>query len=154
MREAGLVLGPCKTAEKFNEITAVPELLQRLDLRGATVTINARGCQTHLAETIRRGGGHYLLSVKTNQPTLHEDAAALFAHVADERICSVDEAPRPVVEGYQEVHKDHGRIETQTVLVCRQLQWMTSGKSWRERAPIVPSRRGTSQSAQSHHTPM
>ena len=100
MRETGLVLGPCKTEEKSNEIKATPQRLQLLDLRAATATIDAMGCQTHIAETIRQGGGHYLLSVKTNQPTLHEDAATLFAQVADERVRSVDEAPRPVVEGW------------------------------------------------------
>lgn len=134
VREAGLVLGPCRTAEKSNEITAIPELLQLLDLSGATVTIDAMGYQTHIAETIRQGDGHYLLSVKENQPTLHDDAETLFAEVADERVRSVDEAPRPIVERHQEVSKDHGRVETRTVLVCRQLQWITTRESWRDLA--------------------
>lgn len=101
MREAGLVPGQCKTAEKSNEITAIPELLQLLDVRGATVTIDAMGCQTHIAETIRQGDGHYLLSVKEIQPTLHDDAETLFAEATDERVRSVDEAPRPLVNTAQ-----------------------------------------------------
>lgn len=95
-------------------------------MRGATVTIDAMGCQTHIAKTIRQGDGHYLLSVKQNQPTLHDDAETLFAEVADERVRSVDEAPRPIVERHQEANKDHGRVETRIILVCRQLQWITT----------------------------
>lgn len=75
MTESGLVLGQRKTRDKSNEITAIPELLRVLDLSGATVTLGSRamGCQTEIARTIIDGGGHYLLSVKDNQPTLHED---------------------------------------------------------------------------------
>lgn len=70
LSEAGLVVGQVKTEAKSNEITAIPELLRLLDIRGATVTIDAMGCQTAIAETIIDGGGHYLLAVKENQPTL------------------------------------------------------------------------------------
>jgi hypothetical protein len=58
MSEAGLVLGQRKTEEKSNEITAIPELLRALDIKGATVTIDAMGCQTHIAETIVAGEGN------------------------------------------------------------------------------------------------
>jgi len=64
LSEVGLVLGERKTSDKSNEITAIPELLRLLDLRGATVTIDAMGCQTEIAKTIEEGGGHYLLAVK------------------------------------------------------------------------------------------
>jgi predicted transposase YbfD/YdcC len=71
------VLGQLKTADKSNEITAIPELLRSLDLRGATVTIDAMGCQTEIAQTIRDGGGDYLLAVKENQPALLQSNQAL-----------------------------------------------------------------------------
>lgn len=128
--EAGLVLGQRKTEEKSNEITAIPELLRLLDLTGATVTIDAMGCQTEIAKTIVEGGGHYLLAVKDNQPTLHEDIAATFVEAADERRRACDEAPRPVTEVFEEIDKGHGRVEKRTVTLCRNLTWLTTAERW------------------------
>ncbi len=73
--EAGLVLGQVATDKKSNEITAIPELLDLLDLDGATVTIDAMGCQKAIAAAIVDGGGAYLVAVKDNQPTLRRDLA-------------------------------------------------------------------------------
>ena len=130
MSEAGLVLGQRKTETKSNEITAIPQLLQVLDLRGATVTIDAMGCQTKIAETVLEGGGHYVLSVKENQPTLHDDVAATFAEATDDRQRSVDEQGRPQVEVFEQVDKGHGRVETRTLSLCRDLSWMTTAEAW------------------------
>jgi predicted transposase YbfD/YdcC len=130
MSEAGLVLGQCRTEQKSNEITAIPELLAVLDLRHATVTIDAMGCQTEIARTIRDGEGHYLLAVKDNQPTLHQDAQITFAEAADDRRRAIDEAQRPAVEVFEEVDKGHGRIEKRTVALCRDLTWMTTKEVW------------------------
>lgn len=130
MSEAGLVLGQRKTEMKSNEITAIPELLKVLDIRGTTVTIDAMGCQTEIAKTIREGGGHYLLAVKDNQPTLHQDLQATFAEAADVRRRTVDEQPRPVVEVFEQVDKGHGRLETRTLSVCRDLAWITTTERW------------------------
>lgn len=132
MSDAGLVVGQRKTEEKSNEIKAIPELLQVLDIRGATVTIDAMGCHKAIAETIIEGQGHYLLAVKDNQPTLHDDIETTFAEAADERPRSVDEQPRPAVEVFQDVDKGHGRVETRTVSVCRDLAWMTTAHQWRD----------------------
>ena len=71
--EAGMVLGQMKTDQKSNEITAIPELLEWLDLRGAIVTIDAMGCQKTIAEKIVCRGGDYLLALKGNQNSLHAD---------------------------------------------------------------------------------
>ncbi len=62
--EAGIVLGQVKTSEKSNEITAIPELLKWLDVRGAIVTIDAMGCQKAIPENINDKGGDYLLALK------------------------------------------------------------------------------------------
>src|SRR3954464_10118917 len=70
--ENELSLGQVVVAEKSNEITAIPELLQLLDVSGAVVTIDAMGRQKEIAAQIRQGGGDYVLAVKQNQPTLHE----------------------------------------------------------------------------------
>lgn len=65
------MIGQVKTEAKSNEITAIPELLALLDVKGCLISIDAMGCQTHIASTIVKGGGDYLLAVKGNQPTLH-----------------------------------------------------------------------------------
>jgi predicted transposase YbfD/YdcC len=105
--------------------------LQVLDLRRATVTIDAMGCQIEIAKTILEGDGNYLLAVKDNQPTLHHDIQTTFAEAADERQRALDEQPRPVVEVFQEVDKGHGRVETRTVSLCRDLAWMMTAERWR-----------------------
>jgi predicted transposase YbfD/YdcC len=74
--EHHLSLGQVATAEKSNEITAIPELLELLDLQGAIVTIDAMGCQKAIASKIVERGGHYVLTVKDNQPNLMEDIRA------------------------------------------------------------------------------
>ena len=137
MSETGLVLGQRQTEAKSNEITAIPELLQLLDLRETTVTLDAMGCQTGIAKTIRRGGGHYLLAVKDNQPTLHEDLQVTFAEADDDRQRTIDEQPRPAVEIFEHVDKGHGRVETRTVSVCRDLAWLTTAERWEGLSFIV-----------------
>jgi hypothetical protein len=70
--ELGVVLGQEKVASKSNEITAIPELLKALYIKGLLVTIDAMGCQKNIARQITDQGGDYLLAVKGNQPTLLE----------------------------------------------------------------------------------
>jgi predicted transposase YbfD/YdcC len=76
--EQHLVLGQVAVADKSNEITAIPKLLELLDISGAIVTIDAMGCQKEIAAKIRAGGGDYVLSVKENQPNLLEDIKESF----------------------------------------------------------------------------
>jgi len=130
MSEAGLVLAQRKTEEKSNEITAIPELMRVLDLKAATVTIDAMGCQKQIAKTIIEGKGDYLIAVKDNQPTLRQDIETTFAEAADERVRSCDELPRPVVEVFEEHDKGHGRLEKRTVHLCRELSWLTTAQQW------------------------
>src|SRR3954469_8106442 len=70
--ENKLSLGQVVVSEKSNEITAIPELLELLDVSGAVVTIDAMGCQKEIADLIREGSGDYVLAVKQNQPTLYK----------------------------------------------------------------------------------
>lgn len=74
----GLTLGQVACEEKSNEITAIPQLLQLLNLKGCTVTIDAMGCQTEIVEEIRDQKAHYVLAVKDNQPTLYADLQQVF----------------------------------------------------------------------------
>ena len=137
MSGAGLVLGQRKTEAKSNEITAIPELLKVLELRGATVTIDAMGCQTEIAETICEAQGHYLLAVKDNQPTLLADIQATFVEAEDPRQRTVDEQPRPSLEVSEKVEKGHGRLETRTLSLCRDLAWVTTAARWRDMHFVV-----------------
>lgn len=130
MCNAGLVIGQRQTEEKSNEITAIPELLRLLDLRGATVTIDAMGCQTEIAKSIVNGEGNYLIAAKENQPTLRQDIEKTFTEADDERMRSCDELARPRVEVFEQHDKGHGRVERRTVRLCRDLDWMTTADRW------------------------
>lgn len=102
---SGIVLGQRKVAEKSNEISAIPELLRRLDMAGCMVTIDARGCQKAIARAIRDEKADYVLRVKDNQGHLHQDLQDWFAYA--DRVQFAD-----IPYGYHEtVNKAHGRIE-------------------------------------------
>ncbi len=127
--ERGLVLGAHKTEVKSNEITAIPELLRTLDLRGATLTMDTMGCQTDIAQVITDGGAHYLLAVKDNQPTLRQDIATTFVQTQQQERCALDDAGLPC-ETVTENDKGHGRVERRTVTLCRDLRWLSTAERW------------------------
>ena len=104
-----LVLGQRKVAEKSNEITAIPKLLELLELQGAVMTIDAMGCQRAIAAQIVAQEANYVLSLKGDQGTLHENVAMLF----DER--QGDFAGHQVTV-HRTCNKDHGRLETRRVV--------------------------------------
>lgn len=115
--ENGLVLGQQKIAEKSNEITAIPRLLEQLDLRGCIITIDAMGCQKEIAQQIVRQKGDYVLSLKGNQGQLHEDVASLFSYF--EKTNFVE----PTHEYVQTVNKGHGRIEVRECWTFNPHKW-------------------------------
>ncbi len=129
--EDGLVLGQWKTRSKSNEITAIPELLRLIDIRGATVTIDAMGCQTEIAETIVENGGDYLLAVKDNQPTLHAEIQAAFKDALDPNPRPLDQPRALAVTSDSSTDKGHGRIETRRLHLCHDLSWLTCASRWR-----------------------
>lgn len=100
-----LVLGQVKTDEKSNEITAIPQLLKVLALKGCIVTIDAMGCQTNIARLIIEGEGDYVLALKGNQGTLHHDVQDLLASAQEISFRDVAH------DFYQTVEKNHGRLE-------------------------------------------
>lgn len=101
-----LVLGQVAAEAKSNEITAIPDLLQALALKGCIVTIDAAGCQTNIAQQIIAQGGDYVLALKDNQPTLAADVALLFQD------CHATRPGSYPVDHAQTIEKGHGRIET------------------------------------------
>jgi len=110
--EASLSLGQVAVDDKSNEITAIPKLLKILDIRGASITIDAMGCQKEIARQIVEQEGDYVLAVKDNQPMLLAQVKRTMDELADH--------PRPGAtpdsEGFHEtIEKGHGRIETRKV---------------------------------------
>lgn len=112
-----LVLGQEAVADKSNEATAIPVLIERLatggGLKGALVTIDAIATNGKIAGAIRDAGADYLLAVKANQPTLREEVEALFADTPEQELDTDDD-----------LGKDHGRIERRMVTVCREADWL------------------------------
>lgn len=121
--EAGLALGQLAVDSKENEITALPSLLKLLDLKEATVTIDAMGCQTAIAGQIIDQGGDYVLALKTNQPTLHEDAKLLL----DEGIAKGFDGPHSY---HEQVEKGHGRLEVRRIWATDDIAWFTGKDRW------------------------
>ncbi len=120
-----VVLGQLAVEEKSNEITAIPKLLELLNLQGATVTIDAMGCQKEIARQIVAEEGDYLLAVKDNHPTLHEDVQFFF----DDAIAQED--PQLVRLKAPQVEADHGRIETRQVWASDEVSWLKQqGHDW------------------------
>jgi predicted transposase YbfD/YdcC len=122
---AGLVLGQRATAEKSNEITAIAELLSTLALAGCTVTIDAMGTQTAIAEAIQNRGADYVLAVKDNQPKLTESIEDFWRSF---RTHPAAHTPHRFAET---VDKDHGRLETRRCYVFDQLQCLDRPRQWK-----------------------
>lgn len=116
-----LVLGQEAVADKTNEVTAIPLLLERLDLADQVVTIDAMGCQRSIAAQIVDGGGDYVLALKANQPDLLEDVIDSFTLAA-----TVEDRNRTT-------DKDHGRLERrvcETIADPAVLAWLDPDGAW------------------------
>lgn len=124
-----VVLGQVATDSKSNEITAIPELLAMLELAGATVTIDAMGCQREIARQIREQKGHYVLAVKDNQPTLHAKVRTLMDDLILDHAKGMSDANGVAGArvGFFEQAQDtnnHGRVETRRVWVSDEVNWL------------------------------
>ena len=103
--ECGISLGQIATEEKSNEITAIPKLLDRIDVAGAVVTIDAMGCQKEIAKKIKDDGGDYVLAVKDNHPKLYLALQTFFLEAMEDDF-------EQVSYRYHETHgKGHGRLD-------------------------------------------
>lgn len=120
----GLTLGQVACREKSNEITAIPEMLRLLQLKGCIVSIDAMGTQKAIAEQIRDQGGDYLLALKDNHPDLAADVRARFA----ERVPEAGGGEAPV---FEETDKGHGRIETRRAWV-EEAAWFAQCADWKD----------------------
>jgi predicted transposase YbfD/YdcC len=128
--ENQLFLGQEVVDEKSNEITAIPRLLEVLELAGAIVTIDAMGCQKEIAEKIRDRGADYVLAVKGNQEHLEEDITEAFAAVDDGRSTAH-------VDTHTEHSKGHGREETRSTQTMAVPQELRQQAAWRDVCSIA-----------------
>ena len=123
--ESGLVLGQMKVAEKSNEITAIPKLLEVLEVKDCIITIDAMGCQKEIARKIGEKGANYVLALKGNQGNLHKDIGLFFedAHAQDFKNIPVE---------YEKIiEKNRDRIEERRYWITNQVGWLKEmGHAW------------------------
>jgi len=126
--ERGLVLGQLACEEKSNEITAIPKLLEMLEIKGCIITIDAMGTQTDIAAQIIDKGADYCLSLKENQGNLYNDVKLYM----ETEILPED---RRFLAGngqyHSEIEKGHGRIEKREYFICNDVSWIPSANFWK-----------------------
>ena len=119
-----LVLAQLAVADKSNEITAVPQLLRALELTGCIVTVDALNCQKNIAKEISEADAEYVLALKGNHGTLHEEVKSF-----------LDDAQRRGFRGVphqfvETVDKDHGRLETRRYWITEAIDWLADKPQW------------------------
>lgn len=119
-----LVLGQTKVADKANEIVAIPRLLDMLSIEGAIITIDAMGCQRKIAKKIIEKKADYVLALKGNQSSLHEDVEVF---VAEQKGTDFEDT---TISTDHSVDADHGRIETRTTTVIHDVAWLQERHRW------------------------
>lgn len=123
-QENRLVLGQVKVDEKSNEVTAIPELLRALKLAGCIVTIDAMGTQTKIASEIIAAKADYVLALKGNQSTLHEEVKTFLEDAQAEGFPDIAHEFRKTEE------KAHGRVEARCYWICGEVEWLTHHGRW------------------------
>ena len=113
-----MVFGQTKVDSKSNEITAIPEVLKLLDLENKVVTIDAMGAQRSICRQIVEAGGDYVISLKGNQGTLHEDVKLYLGDSSHHHLINENN------------DKGHGRIETRTAAVSHEVAWLNESHAW------------------------
>jgi predicted transposase YbfD/YdcC len=124
--ENGLTLGQVACQEKSNEITAIPELLKLLNLKGCTVTIDAMGCQKEIAAQIREQKGHYVLALKGNQSSLQEDMQRLCRRALDEDFAGAGQ------DCHETEETGHGRRESRACYVVEIPRNHPQRQAWKD----------------------
>lgn len=130
----GVVLGQEKTAEKSNEITAIPELLNSLALKGCIASIDAMGCQKEIAKQIVEKKADYLLALKGNQGQLHSDVKTFFEIAQSENYKGVEHSY------HEEIDAGHGRIEVRRAYAIEVNQYkkqIPTQREWKKLKSIV-----------------
>ena len=129
--EEKLVLAQQAVDQKSNEITAVPLLLNMLDLKGTVVTSDALNTQKNIAAQIVKGGGDYVLAVKGNHPTLEASLTATLDEMILENFKDVEHVYHESTDG------GHGRIDTRRVWATDQIDWLRGQSDWKGLTSVV-----------------
>jgi len=124
--EHGVSLGQLATEEKSNEITAIPELIKIIDVSGATVTIDAAGCQKTIAAQIIDGGGDYVLALKGNQGHLHKSVEDWITEQMENGFANV------IARKYQQTVKGHGRLDQLTYYQFEAPKTLPGFSNWKK----------------------
>ena len=126
VKEDGVSFGQIRTEEKSNEITAIPQLLDSLDVKGGTVTIDAMGCQKAIADKIVACKANYVLAVKGNQPTLMNEMKEYFAWA------QTDEVERKRLSICTEEEDSRDRRVSRCITVSNDISWFEDKTLWKE----------------------
>ena len=118
--ENNLILGQMATDKKSNEITAIPKLLKQLAIKGSIITIDAMGTRKEIAAVIDDAGASYVLSLKDNHPTLHEDVATFMD----------DPVEAAKMDFHQETDGGHGRVEGRRSWITDKTSWLDKDWQW------------------------
>jgi len=127
-----MALGQIATEEKSNEITAIPQLLTLLDIRGATITVDAMGCQRAIAEQVIDQGADYLMGLKGNQGTAHKEVEEFFTDASATAFRDLDYTFHETVDG-----SEHGRVEVRRAWASQELGWFQDLSKWKGLRSIV-----------------
>jgi len=126
-----MVLGQISTDEKSNEITAIPKLLKLIELENAVVTIDAMGCQKKIAKEIINQNADYILQVKDNQPTLHENIALLFAQGLRDDCFGIKFTETSTTNA------GHGRVEQRHLWATNDIEWLKKRGDWENLKSLI-----------------
>jgi predicted transposase YbfD/YdcC len=130
--ENRLALGQLATEEKSNEITAIPRLLELLDIRGATISVDAMGCQREIAAKVIDQGADYIMGLKGNQGTAHTEVAEFFEDALVTGFRDVQHTFHQTTDG-----SEHGRLEVRRVWASQQIKWFQDLSKWKGLRSIV-----------------
>lgn len=122
--DMNMVLGQIKTNEKSNEITAIPELLDLLDISGSTITIDAMGCQKKIAKKIIDNNANYALVLKQNHGDLYDDGDLFFQSFKKTGVKELSK------NYFESVDGDHGRVEVRRHWVTSDIDWIVAKPLW------------------------
>lgn len=122
--EAGVTLGQVQVDEKSNEITAIPKLLEMIDIKGAIISIDAMGTQTAISKKIIEEGGDYVLALKGNQSNLHDEILNYFNQAEAIDFEGIEHT------SYHTVENSHGREEKRQVYATSELDWLPQKDEW------------------------
>jgi len=127
-----LTLGQIVTEEKSNEITAIPKLLELLDIRGSTITVDAMGCQKEIAKKIIDQEADYIMGLKGNQGTARKEVEAFFTDARANDFHDVEHSFHETVDG-----SEHGRLEVRRVWASQKLEWFEDLPKWKGLRSVI-----------------